>query len=185
MTGSDSQDPYTTLLCSTLVVFFSDARLSFLFCKWVGCMTLIFHLGVETRTVRPVVHRLLTSVWKLYEVFSPRSAIHPRFRVPEIVSFWILDFIHVLVTWRGDGLGKNKHMSQVGQERSMSFILKEELTLLWLYRIYRVKEEKVGEKLRTLQKSVFSNLYKYFNWDYSRFQTRVGFGKILMQYWEA
>jgi hypothetical protein len=54
-------------------------------------------------------------------------------------------------------------MSQVGQERSMSLILKEELTLLWLYRIYRIKEEKVGEKLRTLQKSVFYNLYKYFN----------------------
>jgi len=67
-------------------------------------MTLIFHLGVETRAVRPVAHRLLTSVWKLHEVVPPRSAIHPRFRVPEIVSFWILDFIHVLVTWRRDGL---------------------------------------------------------------------------------
>jgi hypothetical protein len=54
-------------------------------------------------------------------------------------------------------------MSQVEQERSMSFILKEELTLLWLYRIYRVKEEKVREELRTLHKSVFYNLYKYFN----------------------
>jgi hypothetical protein len=61
---------------------------------------------------------------------SPCSAIHPRFRVPEIVSIRILDFIHVLVTWKRDGLGENKHMSQVEQKKRVSFILKEELTLL-------------------------------------------------------
>lgn len=113
----------------TLVVLFPDARLSFFFCKWVGCMTIIFHLGVETRAVRPVAHSFLTSVWKLHEVVSPRSAIHPLFRVPKIVSFWILDFIHVLVTWRHDGLGECKHMSRVVKRKSLIHI-KEEFTLL-------------------------------------------------------
>jgi hypothetical protein len=93
-------------------------------------MTLIFHLGMEARAVRPVAHCLLSSVWKLHEVVSPRSAIHSRFRVPEIVSFWALDFIHVLVAWRLDGLRENKHMSQAEQKKSVSFALKEELALL-------------------------------------------------------
>lgn len=95
---------------SAFVVLFIDARVSFLFCEWVGCMTLVFHRGVETSAVRPVAHRLLTSVWQLHEVMSPCSAIHSRFGVPEIVSFWILDFIHVLVT-RSDWLEKNKVIS--------------------------------------------------------------------------
>jgi hypothetical protein len=76
-------------------------------------MTFIFHLSVETRAVSPIVHRLLASVWKLHEIVSPGSAIHSRLGVSEIVAFWILDFVHILVTRRLGGLEESKFTSQV------------------------------------------------------------------------
>lgn len=74
-------------------------------------MTFVLHLCVETRPVGPVVHSLLTSVWELYKVVAPGSVIHSRLRVPEIVAFWILDFVDILVTWRLDYLQESKFSS--------------------------------------------------------------------------
>jgi hypothetical protein len=46
----------------------------------------------------------------------PGSAIHSRLGVSEIVAFWILHFVHILITWRLDGLGESKSMSQVANK---------------------------------------------------------------------
>jgi hypothetical protein len=76
-------------------------------------VTLIFHLSVETRAVSPIMHSLLASVRKLHKVVAPGSTIHSRLGVTEIVAFCILDFVHILITWRLDGLGESKFTSQV------------------------------------------------------------------------
>jgi hypothetical protein len=96
----------------TLFVLFWGVRVSRLFFRWVGCVTFIFNLSVETRAVSPIMHSLLASVRKLHKVVTPGSTIHSRLGVTEIVAFCILDFVHILITWWLDGLGKSKSTSQ-------------------------------------------------------------------------
>jgi hypothetical protein len=60
----------------SLFVLISGASVSLHYFRWVGCVTFVFHLGVETRAVSPVMHSLVASVRKLDKVVAPCSVIH-------------------------------------------------------------------------------------------------------------